>query len=54
MLKLECQYFGYMMQRADPFEKILMLGKIDSLEEKGISEDEMVGWHHLLNGHKFV
>ena len=29
MLKLKLQYFGYMMQRADSFEKILMLGKIE-------------------------
>ena len=29
MLKLELQYFGYLMQRTDSFEKTLMLGKID-------------------------
>ena len=29
MLKLKLQYFGYLMQRADSFEKILMLGKIE-------------------------
>ena len=23
------------------------------LEEKGMTEDEMVGWHHRLNGHEF-
>ena len=28
-----------------------MLGKIE--EEKGTTEDEMVGWHHQLNGHEF-
>ena len=28
MLKLKLQYFGYLMQRADSFEKTLMLGKI--------------------------
>ena len=28
MLKLKLQYFGYLMQRADPLEKTLMLGKI--------------------------
>ena len=27
-------------------------GKHLSQEEKGLTEDEMVGWHHLLNGHK--
>ena len=37
------------MRRADSLEKILMLGK----EEKGTTEDEMVGWHHRLNGHEF-
>ena len=30
-----------------------MLGKIEGQEEKGTTEDEMVGWHHLLNGHEF-
>ena len=29
MLKLKLQYFGYLMQRADSFDKILMLGKIE-------------------------
>ena len=53
MLKLKLQYFGYLMQRADSFEKTLMLGNIEGQEEKGTSEDEMVGWHHWLNGHKF-
>ena len=28
-------------------------GKDWGREEKGITEDEMVGWHHRLNGHKF-
>ena len=28
MLKLKCQYFGHLIQRADSFEKTLMLGKI--------------------------
>ena len=31
-----------------------MLGKIDRMqEEKGMTEDEMVGWHHGLYGHEF-
>ena len=31
-----------------------MLGKIEGRrEEKGTTEDEMVGWHHRLNGHEF-
>ena len=45
MLKLKLQYFGHLMQRADSLEKTLMLGKREQ-EEKGTTEDEMVGWHH--------
>jgi len=40
------------MQRADSLEKTLMLGKTGQ-EEKGATKDEMVGWHHCLNGHEF-
>jgi len=50
MLKLKLQYFGHLMQRADSFEKTLMLGKIEG-RRKGTTEDKMVGWHHRLNGH---
>ena len=54
MLKLKLQYFGHLMRRVDSFEKTLMLGKIEGRqEEKGMTEDEMVGWHHQLNGHEF-
>ena len=35
MLKLKLQYFGHLMQRADPFEKTLMLGKIEGWRRKG-------------------
>ena len=35
ILKLKLQYFGYLMQRADSFEKILMLGKIEGGRKKG-------------------
>ena len=28
-------------------------GKDQGQEEKGVTEDEMVGWHHQLNGHEF-
>ena len=45
MLNLKLQYFGHLMRRADTFEKTLMLGKIES-GRKGMTEDEMVGWHH--------
>ena len=42
-LKLKLQYFGHLLGRADSLEKTLMLGK---QEEKGMTEDEMIGWHH--------
>ena len=51
-LKLKLHYFGRLMQRADSLEKTLMLGKTGQ-EEKGTTEDEMVGWHHRLNEHEF-
>ena len=35
MLKLKLQYFGYLMQRADSFEKTLMLGKIEGRKRTG-------------------
>ena len=35
MLKLKLQYFGYLMQRADSFEKTLMLGKIEGQRRRG-------------------
>ena len=51
-LKLKFQYFGHLMQRADSLEKTLMLGKIEGRRKRG-RQDEMVGWHHWLNGHEF-
>ena len=54
MLKLKLQYFGHLLQRTDSLEKTLILGKIEGMqEEKGMTEDEMVGWHHQLDGHEF-
>ena len=53
MLKLKLQSFGHVMQRADSLEKTLMLGRIGGQEEKGMTEDEMVRWHHRLNGREF-
>ena len=35
MLKQKLQYFGHLMQRADSFEKTLMLGKIEGRRRKG-------------------
>ena len=53
MLKLKLQYFGYLMQTAKSLEKTLMLGKIEVRRRRGMTEDEMVGWHHRLYGHEF-
>ena len=51
-LMLKLQYFGHLMQRTDSMEKTLMLGKIEG-RRRTRTEDEMVGWHHRLNGHEF-
>ena len=53
MLKVKLQYFGHLMQGADSFEKTLMLGKIEGRKKKGTTKDEMVGWHHRLDGDEF-
>ena len=52
ILKLKLQYFGHLIQRTDSLEKI-DVGKDWGQEEKGMTGDEMVGWHHWLNGHEF-
>ena len=52
MLKLKLQYFGHLMQRADSFEKTLMLGMIEGRRRRG-RQDEMVGLHHRLDGQGF-
>ena len=45
MLKLELLYFGHVKRRASSLEKTLMLGKTEG-RSRGVTEDEMVGWHH--------
>ena len=52
MLKLKLQYFGHVIQRAYSLEKTDS-GKDWGQEEKGVTEDENVGWHHQLHGHEF-
>ena len=42
MLKLKLKYFGHLMQRADSFEKTLMLGKIEGRRRRG--RQRMRGW----------
>ena len=53
MLKLKLQYFGHLMRRVDSLEKTLMLGGIGGHEEKEMTENEMAGWHHQLDGQEF-
>ena len=50
MLKLKLQYFGHLMSRAgkDPDA-----GQDWGQGEKDVKKDEMVQWHHQLNGHEF-
>ena len=51
-LMLKFQYFGHLMRRTDSLEKTLMLGKIEGRRRR-TTEDEMVGWHHQLDGYEF-
>ena len=48
ILKLELRYFGYLMHTADSLEKDPDAGKYWRQKEKGMTENEMVGWHHQL------
>ena len=53
-LKLKLQHFGHLMRRANSLEKTLMLGKTAGRgEEKGVTKDEIVGWHLRFKGHEF-
>ena len=49
-LMLKLQYIDHLMQRANSMEKDSDAGKDWGQEEKGMTEDEMVRWHHWLNG----
>jgi len=48
MLKLKLQYFGHLKGRTDSLEKTLMLGKTEIRRCKGMTADEILGWHHRL------
>ena len=50
VLKLKLQYFGYLMQRADSFEKTLTLGKI----EDGRRGRQKMGWLDVIADSKDV
>ena len=52
MLKLKLQYSGHLKWRANSLEKTLKW-KDWRQEEEVVTEDEVVGWHHRLNGHEF-
>ena len=49
MLKLKLQYFGHLMRSVDSLEKTDSERDCGQ-EEKGMTEDEMAGWHHCLDG----
>ena len=58
MLKLKLHFFGNLVQKAESLEKTLMLLErcfwTDwRQEEKEVAEDEMVTWHHQLDGREF-
>ena len=54
MLKLQLQYFGHLMQKADSLEKTLMLGKIEGRRRRVQQRMRwLVGWLHQLDGHEF-
>ena len=46
MLRLKLQYFGHLMRRVDSLEKTPDAGRDWGHEKKGMTEDEMAGWHH--------
>ena len=52
MLKLKLQYSGHLMWKNWLIGKDCDTGK-DWRQEKEMTEDEMAGWHHQLNGHEF-
>ena len=51
-LMLNLQYFGHLIQTANSLKKTICWERLRAGGE-GTTEDEMVGWHHRLNGHEF-
>ena len=52
VLKLKLLNFGHLFQRTDLLDKTLIWERLKAGGE-GATENEMVGWHHQLNGHEF-
>ena len=52
MLKLKLQSFGHLMRRADLFKRPWCWERLNAGGDRD-TEDEMVRWHHRLNGHEF-
>ena len=53
MLKLKFQYFDHLIDaQSQLIGKDLDAGRDRVWEEKAMTEDEMVGWHHQLDGHE--
>ena len=52
MLKLKFQYIGHLTQSTDSVEKDPDAAKDWGWEEKETTQDEMVGWHYLLDAHE--
>ena len=50
--RAETPILGHLMRRVDSLEKT-EAGRDWGQEEKGTTEDEIVGWHHQLDGHEF-
>ena len=53
MLNLNFQFFGHLMLKSRLTGKAPDAGKDWRQEEKATTEDEVVGWHHQLDGHVF-
>ena len=52
MRQLKLQYFGHLKLKSQRFGRDHDTGKDWSQEEKGMTEDKIVGWHHRLDGHE--
>ena len=53
MLKMNLPYFGHLRQTANSLEKNLDAGWDWGKEKKGLTENEMIGWHHWFSGYEF-